>query len=621
VVVALNVTSWSLGGFACRWLGGLPGGLASLARLGVGLIVLSYGVLALAACHLLRAPFLAALVVVPGLVLLLALLRSPPRSIRALTPGRAGWAAAFGGALLLLDPFLQVFGLDYGWDALTYHLALPERYLFYNGIHVTPLSTYTTFPLNVEMLYLAALGIAGPTAAKLIHLEFGVLTLLAVAVLGRRISPRAAWLVPLILLSDPLFVWETTIAYNDLALCFYFVLALAFAQEWIENGARSRLVLAGVFAGGCFAIRYPGGAVAMALALVAAAAARGRQRLAAPLVLGGTAFLVGTPWLVRNAAFTGNPVSPTLQSLFHAPGREYYDPLAVRQLLSFTHGLGMGHGWADLALLPWNLVMRSQPGVYTNSFGFQVSGLYLVSLALCVIAGHWPARVRRWMAVAGLLAVVWFYTAQEARYLLPALCTVALAGAFALDRLARPGLRSAPWVAVVLSAVVSCHWQYWNRLGHDWAVAFGRLDRTNPARYDPAELLASHLRALLRQSGAPHRILLLFESRAWFFRGLEYLPYQGHETPVVMLHVVHRARDERDLLARLQAMGVTHVVANPSALAVFHPLTAEGYTAEDVQRDLQLAVRLLDRCTRPLFAVDTVAAYEMPPDGQCRDGP
>ena len=383
--------------------------LAWLERMGLGFLVLAYGVLAMAALHGLHRPWIAGAVVVLALAggaLAWRQRRVPGR------PTRLGWLVGAGAALLLVSPFLAAWVPDYGWDAFAYHLALPERYLFRNRIVVTPLFPHSAFPQTVEMLYLIALSVDSGALAKLVHLQFGALTALAVFAVARSVSARAGLLAVAILAADPLFNWELSVAYNDLAATLFAVLAAAAFAEWRWTNAATALRVAAVFAGACIAVRYTAGLVLLAmLALVWRRRpwVAWRGRLAVTVTLGGIAALVVSPWLVRNLVFTGNPVAPAAQSVFHASGAEYFSPLALEQSVAFARSVGFGRGLDDLVLLPVNLTLRARIGDYAG-FGFRVGVLYVVGVVcFLVMRGHRVSTAAATaLKLAGIVTLLWF---------------------------------------------------------------------------------------------------------------------------------------------------------------------------------------------------------------------
>lgn len=588
-------------------------------RLGLGLLVVADAVLVLAAVHLLRPWALVTVLAGPALIGTLSRVRGGGWDTTAIRSWRLPIGRVLAVGLLLAPPFLAVFGPRYGWDALTYHLAIPERYLFVDGIWVTPFSPYTAFPLNTEMLYGLALGTVGPALAKLIHFEFGCLVLWTLSALGGTFSRRGAWLAPLFLVSDPLFVWELSVAYADLPLAFYALLALAVAERWWSTGNRQALVPAGLLVGACLATRYPGLAVLAALGgaiLLTPGVRTWRERASAGLLVTALAVAVVSPWLVRNLAFTGDPVAPALQGLFHPRGGEYFDPVAVEQQVAFSRSIGMGRSLGALLAAPWRLTMHPSPGLYTGGFGFRIGPLSLLCLLLVLLVGDRPPLVRLSLATSALLYVAWFATSQEARFLLPVLVLLALCGSWALDRMLPSSARhpmTALW-ALPLLAVLLCEWPLWAGVGRDYAEALVWSAAQRERVEGPAQELADRLRRELRP---PARILLLFESRGYLFRGLSYVPYHIHEASPA-LQLVHRSRSPEQLRSRLEALGVTHLVVNSSMRQRFRPVWVDAYGPDDFRSDLELLASFWRECTRPVLIGEGVAAARLLPS--CRAG-
>jgi len=595
-------------GLGARRLLRLPAGgraidLEPAATFGLGLLILSQLVLLLAALHCLWTPVLVLLVLVPATARAAAVWRG----LRLWLEGNAGpsserwvWVA---GALLLLAPLLEALGPEVGWDALTYHLALPERTLASNGLFVTPFSAFSAFPGNMEMLYVLALGLEGDLLAKLLNLQLGVLTLFLLVRLGRRFSARCARWAPFFLMAEPLFMDELAWAYNDLMTGFYGLLCVALVMSWCEERRRSDLVLAGLFAGACIGTRYAGGAVLLSLctALLLRPGGRGlRANGGAALVLVALVALVAAPWLLRNLLFTGNPVAPVLQGWLQAPGAEYFDPVALSQYVAFVASIGMGRDLVSWLMLPWNLTMETRPGDYLESFGFRLGPLHLLGVA-AALPMLWLTRRREvsfLLVFAGVFTTLWFLTFQEARYLLPVFPVLALIGAWAFDELTRrvPSWRSSLLLLPVY-ALLLCQLPLLADLGRRFAFAF-QLPDSPP----PAGVAGRHLRATL---GPDDRLALLAESRSYFFRGIDTVPYQPLEGPP-LLQWIHARGDVEQLHCGLLELGVTHVLLNTRTLSVYQPQWVEGYGAQEYRADLQRISDLLADRTWTIYAEDGV---------------
>ena len=582
----INLAAWGMGTSLGRRfpLGPVPG-VRALASLGLGMIVLSLAVLGLAALHAAEAQALAAVLAGGAAIGLLNL----ARSARPRRPTGRECALVLGGALLLASPLLAAFDADPGWDALTYHLPLAERTAFANGSFVTPWSVFSAFPHAMSMLYLLTQTLDSTALARWLHLEFGVLTALLAVVLARTVSHRAGWLAAAALAACPLFAWELGIAYADLPACFFTLLAVALLRPRL---GLARCAAAGLFAGAAAACRYPSWGVPVVLvALVWLPDTVRASRLRASLAVAAGALVPLAPWIVRNFAFTGNPFSPALQSFFAAPGAEFFAPLALTQNAAFIRAIGPGHGPLDLLALPWRLTVEAAPDDY-RWFGYRVGPLYLLGVIAALGWGggaKGSALVRRLWSAAGLSLLFWFFTAQDPRYLLPALVLAAVAGAIAADRAV--GSRRL-WLLLPILAVLHAQLPVWTALPQRYGTALGRLSVSDA----PAARVGQRLRAELTSGD---RVVLLFEPRAWFFRGLDYVPYHlGDGSPLLV--AIHRARRE-GLDALFRDLGATHFVVNTRLGPQTTPYFVPAYSHDSFETDLAVLNEFLGRRTEFLF--------------------
>jgi hypothetical protein len=500
---------------------------------------------------------------------------------------------------------------DYGWDAFTYHLALPERYLFENRIVISPLFPHSAMPLTVEMLYTLALAADPGPATKLLHAELGLLSAAVAAAVAARHSWRAGALAALVLFADPLFNWELGVAYSDLGATLFALLALATLQEHLSArssaepaaAGRATLLLCGVLCGACVATRYTAGTVPLVVAaLLWLAPGSWRQKLRETLVVGALAALVFSPWLLRNLALTGNPVAPALQWLFYDPGQEYFDAKALEQQVAFVRLVGFGRGLDDLLALPVNLTLRARSGDY-SAFGFRVGPLYVAGLAAALVlaAARRSPAVRGLLPAVGAMTLAWFFTSQEPRYLVPALGLAAVVAGVGLDELLRVAgswrpraLALLAWL-VPLSALVHTQAATVARLPWVYGYALGRLPLEGFRSQDAALVVADRLRATL---GGDDRLLLVYEPRGYFFQGLHYVFAHYFE----MMQLVHRAGDPESLAAELRGLGVTHVLVNTENVARYRTIEVPGYGQRELDQDLRVLEATLQRHSTPLIA-------------------
>jgi hypothetical protein len=602
-VAILNLAAWTLGGVVSKLVDS-PGrspdvDLAALARLGYGLLVMPPIVLALAALHLLHPMFLAIALSVPAAIAVpdvFSRLRHRLGTVRRAAvehPGATLFWLAFG-IVVLQGPVLAAFGPELGWDADVYHLAIPHRYLFLNGIEVTPFSMFTAFPAAVEMLYLLALALSGEAAAKLIHLELGLFTFVLLHRVARRESARCALLAGMFLAAEPLLYREMGWAYADLYVAFFGLFATVAWLDWRRTGESALLIRAGLFAGACLSARYLGGTVLLtllALSWLAPGLGTPGRRAVASIWLGATAALPLLPWLLRNGVWTGNPVAPLLQGLFHAPGAEFFSEIAIAQTIAFDRVIGMGHDVLAYWKLPWNLTVGSVPGTYEGSFGFQIGPLHLIAAVTGSALVAWRRRGDMGLVIvqAWLFVTVWFLVFQEVRFLLPLAATLSLVGAWAFDQLLGVSRR---WGVVLFTIPLFALGQVWlsqlDGLGDRFALGLGGEPRSVLWMRDPQRIAVERLRGDWPSDG---RLFLVGASRSYLFRGMDYVPYQALEGPPT-LDWLKQAEDIDALHCRLGGLAVTHILLDEPALE-HRPRPVPGYGSGDFERDIGKVRRLI----------------------------
>lgn len=222
------------------------------------------------------------------------------------------------------------------YDVTAYHLQVPREWFEAGRIFPLEHNIYSYFPFNTEMHYLLGMHLAGGPwqgmyVAQLMSLG---MMILAVAAL-RALAGRAAGIL---LATVPWTAMLGCVAYNESALIFYLCLALGWIGTREDRAAgppapdttgppvgtpwpqdpRSRrclprFALAGLFAGFACGVKYTAvPTILLALPLVHLLAHR--SPIAVRLLRIGVFFLAGLlafcPWLVRNYAWSGNPVFP-----------------------------------------------------------------------------------------------------------------------------------------------------------------------------------------------------------------------------------------------------------------------------------------------------------------------
>lgn len=245
-----------------------------------------------------------------------------------------------------------------GYDVLEYHLAVPREYLEFEAqpckvgvsnrtCHFTPRigflphNVYSNFPFNIEMLYLLTMVLRGDPvkaafSAQLVNALLGVLAVAAVWLGARRFGRTSAMVAALGVASCPFLTYLSGLAYVENGMLFFTAVALA-AMVRAEDAREQRPIrwmmfsgAMGGFAAGCKYLAAPQVLVPLALAAVLIGRRRriGVAKAGAAFIVAG--LLVFSPWLLKNAVMTGNPVFPLGRCVFHERAGVWDDDAAAR---------------------------------------------------------------------------------------------------------------------------------------------------------------------------------------------------------------------------------------------------------------------------------------------------
>jgi hypothetical protein len=365
-------------------------------------------------------------------------------------PGEArpAWQRGVDAASLCVAAliFLAALGPETWWDGFEYHLPIAQA--FSQGpVRALPGMLDAELRAGVDLLYIPAVAAGQPDAAAAVTAAFAAaLAALVRAEAARRASPGAGALAGLGVLLVPFTVDLAPSTYVDLAVGAYGFLALLFADRFSRGAPARALGLAGLCLGFAANAKLHAAVLAPAVAVLLAAGGR-PPRARGWLVLVGVTAAVASPWWIKTALTTGNPLFPFF-------------------------GEWLGYGPSDAAHLAakradvyyYVRVERSLSGFagYLASLAFgsryHIGGLLgPLPLALAPLAWERPSRpTRALIAVSLVLFALQFVFMPALRFGAPLLPWLALAAARGGARLARsgPAARGILCLALAVTATV-----------------------------------------------------------------------------------------------------------------------------------------------------------------------
>lgn len=518
---------------------------------------------------------------------------SPDPWARATAARWGAWEVVFAGILAAAAAFNFLGALmpEIFYDALVYHLALPELYWLRGGIAAAPENLYSGLPMLVQMLYALAFPLGGDALAHLVHWSFGAgSALLAYAFAGRFSGRRAGLLAALLFYAIPtagVLSWKGAV---ELGWAFFELLALYSLARRLESGPPEKgwTLLAGLAAGFAMASKYQAWPLLPVLCFAFFAAQPGalswKERGKETALFAAAALAALLPWILKNAAFYGNPVYPFLHERF-ASG----PPPRWRELLADGGGLdpvSLFSSWKGVRaylLHPWSLTLGNND---INSIG----PAFLLGLPLLFLC-RYPAPGLRmaWLASLSLWGL-WSLSSTLSRFLLPHLLPICVLFASAIEDLLGGRIKALCLGAILLLSCGNLFWlSSWLKTYGAAGVILGTqaredyLKRPHPSYARPPYPALEFVNERL---GAGARILFVGEARGFQCRRDRICSTRFDDYPLLAWLRQSRAlsaagpgapgtAQARSLLRaaalrdRFRENGLTHVLVNLNELAAW----------------------------------------------------
>lgn len=493
------------------------------------------------------------------------------------------------------------------YDVLEYHLQCPREYYEAGRIEFLPHNVYASFPQQMEMSYLLLMNLmggpyAGAVPSQLLHASCGILAVLAVWCWSKPGPPRCVAAV--LIGSTPWLAYLGGIAYVENGVLFFAAVAAGVLLRDLDakGGVSARaLPAAGLCAGLSGGCKYPSllfVVVGLGAAWFIATTGPLARRAKFLALYAAGAVLTFSPWLIRNAAFTGNPVYPFAYQWF---GGKAWSAEQAEQW-SRAHSLPPEHRSlsARLGLAVRELVGRDTPA----GFRFSMFGPALLAFGA---AGMFLARLRsaRLMSVwSALIFAFWVaYTFITARFAVPLVIPLAFTGGLIFSAShARPpqasslSIRRRIWPVLLLllaGSALNSHalLSKLNRHREYWQTVAGIRLAHLPGKTD----LAVEQNTIAEQIPRTGYAWIVGDAAVYYIdRRIHYTvvfcrdPWLDYAT----------GRSPADALAWLRQRGVTHVVFawkeidRLRATYGFHPLATDEWVAQLERTGLSLRADL-----------------------------
>jgi 4-amino-4-deoxy-L-arabinose transferase-like glycosyltransferase len=399
------------------------------------------------------------------------------------------WPALAVGLVVLAVELPAMLAPPVGGDQTKYQLVYPRLYAERGGLVATPWTFWGQMQFLPNFLYALGFTVDGDVLPRLLNATFGVLAALALGRLASRHFGRSAGAAVGVLFFTLPLTWSLmTRAGSDLPVVVYTVLATSAFLDWGGTGRDAdlrRTALAGGLAGASKLLGLLGPALlGLGVLVILARGSRPlRARAVAALGYGAIVLVAASPYYVRNAVETGNPIYPYAFGVFGGRGwsaeasdyfAEYYRQY---QTVNAARRNGTPYTGVAVARFPWDLTMHSDSFENAARQSMDVGPFVLAFAPALLLVRRRRAAVLAAAAFglaygAVIAAGVWAHP----RYVLPGLVVLMAAAVPAAREVLGPRL-----LAVVVALSVAGNLAVTSRLlGPRWRdqvrVAFGRLD-------------------------------------------------------------------------------------------------------------------------------------------------
>ncbi len=549
--------------------------------LGTGIII--FVVIGLAALHILYEIVVVGLVVLLGFLVYAdakALCLEGYQMVSALTTRTFHWMELLCLALMGLAgiaTFLAAATPPFFYDALVYHLAVPQQYLLAHGFRYFPHHYFSNYWLNLSMLFTVGLSFSGGMLAKLLSWTFAPMTVLAVyGVSKARWGHSLAMTASAVTFFVPGILILSILTSVDLAIMFYSFLGFAALLSWFESRSAPWFIMAGGFCSLAVGTKYtalittflPGLIVLVGYEIFIARRSIGKVILKVAL-FGFIVFCGVSPWIIKNLVYTGNPMYPYFNALFGqyvpAATEYHYSDFIFQSFSAFG-------SWKDFLIhtvtSPWRVTMTT-----TRAAG-KTGVLFLLGLPGLFLLKKMDTFIRYILVIAGCAFGLWvlLLPSRALRYVFQIFPLLSIVTAYILWHLPLSPKKRA-WITVGLGLLLCYHFALFfkettllqpfayllnNRTQEQFVVEHG-------VTYYPAIQYSN------QKLPGHSKILFVGELRSYYCTRETVVATDANldDQEIILQQLILDSQHVEKVLQKLHAMGISHILMNRAEMRRF----------------------------------------------------
>ncbi len=448
-------------------------------------------------------------------------------------------------------------------DALIHHLAVPKMWVEAGRIAPIPWHEWSYYPMLLNLAFTGLVAAELPKLSFVYSLGLLICSSAMVGLLAVRLFQKKelALLAATIFFTIPNCLSLASSPLVDLGLTFFALVAFERIIEWHASQKPWTIVQVGAAIGLLLGTKYNGIAFALAFVLLMpilfGKGARAQTiGLGAMVLVAFFAFIVFSPWMLKNYLWTGNPLYPLYGNFFSGS----LEPGAVSGLSSITHRRVIyQESWLTILATPLRMIFLGRDGDPRLYDGV------LSPLLIFFVAAFARFKREPWVRYGILLIACYFAFALlgsswRIRYLSPIFGIVALVACYGLAILSQYLRR---WgVALILCAQLGWSVLYqWNLMRRSDALAYVR------GNIDDRDYLTKHLKEyhvierINASLPAESKVYLLQTSNAFYYYNVDYFS-GGYFSEGPLIKWLREARTSEELREQFQKRGITHILGH-----------------------------------------------------------
>jgi hypothetical protein len=407
--------------------------------------------------------------------------------------------------------------LPAGWDELTYQLALPARWIQTGHLAVFMDNPYSAFPSAASVNFYALMLTGGILTPRLFILSLWTISVISLYILIKPgFSKWASSIMAFSFGSSFAVIMAAVSVYTELFILIQVAgIILLFRNLSCSKSAYYILGLAGFLAGIAASVKLTGliiGAAFFIYILIIKFKTNEKIKISSiiPYLLTFTStFII---FYARPYFMTGNPLYPYFASVFS-------NDIPSIEMSKYHHLIGsIKYGVnAFSAFFAAPFLLAISPATFDGGFGWQFLIIFLLCIFSAVIAiKSGNIKIISYVSIGFVFYSFWFFTAQQSRFLLPAVFVFVIVSKCAIKQLS-PNFVKLLILLLLIISPLSIPDNFRKSCFLSWETVLGRIkladylySSTGPGYLKSVDIVNTKL-------PKSAKLMLIFENRGLYF--------------------------------------------------------------------------------------------------------